>query len=66
MAEITRVDTIDTPIWVPRILIMYSEEKMKGRKTVTVVRVAATTLRHTSVVPWITALSGVYFLPASL
>jgi hypothetical protein len=40
-------------------------EKMKGKKTVMVVRVDARIERHTSVVPWTTACIGVYPLPAS-
>ena len=61
--EIVRVEMIETPIWCPMSLIRKLSEKTKGRKTVTVVSVAARIERQTSRVPCVTDCSGL--LPAA-
>ena len=56
--EIMSVEMIETPICEPMSLSRKLSEKRKGRKITTVVNVAATIDRHTSLVPWVTARSG--------
>ncbi len=58
ISEMINVEIMDVPMWFPSSSTIGSAEKIKGRKTVTVVSVAARMDRHTSVVPWVTALSG--------
>ena len=57
--EMVRVEIIETPIFFPIIFTMKLSEKMKGKKTISVVTVAAKTDLQTSVVPCFTAVSGV-------
>ena len=56
-SEARRVVTIDTPIFLITSLIRKFDEKIKGRNTITVVRVDAKIDRHTSVVPCFTESS---------
>jgi hypothetical protein len=57
--EIVKVEIIETPIFLPIILTMKLSEKIKGEKTISVVRVDAKTDLHTSEVPCFTDCSGV-------